>query len=288
MPSSASRLRSDLNDITEKLVDLIDGLVIERFGNSSEHVVFIAPDFYWGEPTPEQTSLQLGIKRDYEEWFELFNTLFAKAPNDLTRRIEEADQTLRGWIELESNWSITHDRAANGEQLREDVKRFLDLLDIVGNDQSNGVILIPDTNAFADEPDPVKYRPLARSESFSFLLLPTVLEELDDLKRNHRNPDFRDKVNKAIKRLKGWRNQGPLRRGVTVDRTIAVRSLAHEPDMEHTLAWLSKDVKDDRIIASVLETQAENPAARVVLVTGDINLMNKADFARVECAELPG
>ena len=53
-----------------------------------------------------------------------------------------------------------------------------------------------------------------------------------------------------------------------------------------TLKWLDEDNCDDRIIASVLEVQSSNPTARVVLVTGDINLLNKADVARIESAEL--
>ena len=64
-----------------------------------------------------------------------------------------------------------------------------------------------------------------------FLLLPTVLAELDTLKNNHRNSDFRKKVNKVIARVKGWRTQGTLRNGVTVSGTITVKAVASEPDM---------------------------------------------------------
>ena len=56
--------------------------------------------------------------------------------------------------------------------------------------------------------------------------------------------------------------------------------------MENTLSWLDENIRDDRIIASVLEVQSTQPNARVVLVTGDINLSNKADVAQIETAEL--
>ncbi len=147
-------------------------------------------------------------------------------------------------------------------------------------------VLIPDTNAIADNPDPTQYRAITGDDSFIFLLLPTVLGELDQLKNNHRNPDFREKVNKAITRIKGWRHQGHLPSGVTVDGTITVKAVAKEPDMSATLTWLDKENRDDRIIASVLDIQSSYPNAQVVLITGDINLSNKADLARIETSEI--
>ena len=56
--------------------------------------------------------------------------------------------------------------------------------------------------------------------------------------------------------------------------------------MLDTLTWLDKENRDDRIIASVLEVQSSYPTARVVLITGDVNLSNKADLARIETSEL--
>ena len=73
---------------------------------------------------------------------------------------------------------------------------------------------------------------------------------------------------------------------MTVSQTITVTAVAIEPDMQHTLTWLDKDNRDDRIIAAFLEVQSAYPTARVVLTTGDINLSNKADVARIETTEL--
>jgi len=41
------------------------------------------------------------------------------------------------------------------------------------------------------------------------------------------------------------------------------------------------------IVASVISLQAAHPAARVILITGDINLQNKADAAFTEVADPP-
>jgi predicted ribonuclease YlaK len=118
-------------------------------------------------------------------------------------------------------------------------------------------------------------------------LLPTVLGELDKLKIEHRNPEVREKARKVIDRIKGWRKQGALVDGITVDKSIKVKAASREPDLKHTLSWLDASNNDDRIIASVFALQAESPSAHVILVSGDINLLNKADVAMIETAEIP-
>ena len=98
---------------------------------------------------------------------------------------------------------------------------------------------------------------------------------------------MREKARKVIGRIKGWRKQGALVDGVTVDKSIKVKAASREPDLKKTLSWLDPSNNDDRIIASVLTLQSESPSAQVILVSGDINLLNKADVAMIETAELP-
>ena len=286
MPSTASRLQSDLKTLAERLSDLIRELPVEWFDWHGGGVFVVAPEYYWGEPSAEQFKAQLAIKRDYEEWFEVFRSVFRTATDDLNQRIKNADQGIRKWIELSPNWSLCPDPVSNEKNLREDAEQFVKILEILEVGGANETILIPDTNAIIGKLDPTQYKAIAGDDNFVFLLLPTVLAELDALKNDHRNRDFREKVKKAISRVKGWRNQGTLRDGVTVCRTITVKAVATEPDMKHTLTWLDKDNCDDRIIAAVLEVQSAYPTARVVLVTGDINLLNKADVARIEASEM--
>lgn len=286
MPSTASRLQSDFKALTERLIDLIRELPVEWRDRYGGGVTIIGPEYRWGAPTAEQINDQLAIKRDYEEWFEVFRSVFRTATDELNQRINKADQRFRNWIELSSNWSLCSDPSSNEKNLRDDAELFVKILEIVEVSGAVEIILIPDTNAIIGKPDPTQYKAIARDDKFVFLLLPTVLAELDTLKNNHRNSDFRKKVNKVIVRVKGWRNQGTLRNGVTVSGTITVKAVASEPDMQRTLKWLDKDNRDDRIIAFVLEVQSTYPTARVVLVTGDINLLNKADVARIEACEL--
>ena len=259
MDSTVSRLKSALYSLTERSVELIRTVPIERL-NRHSGVVFLAPDYYWGEASDEQLNQQLQIKRDYDVWIQSFQLLFRGSADDLTRRIKEYDKEVRTWIELKANWSLTFDRDDNEEKLRAASKQLADLMAIVASADGER-ILVPDTNVIANEPDPTKYRHIAGHNIYVFLLLPTVLAELDALKNAHQNPNFREKVKKAIARIKGWRTQGSLLAGVTVYKTITVRAIGTEPDIKNSLSWLDKENRDDRIIASVLEVQSDHPTS---------------------------
>ena len=78
-----------------------------------------------------------------------------------------------------------------------------------------------------------------------------------------------------------------LHRGVKVQGQVAVRTEGREPNLGASLSWLDPTVADDRIIACVLELQHRHPTARVVLLTGDVNLLAKADLAGIPTADTP-
>ncbi len=286
MKTVASRLRETLVRMTDRLAALVCGVPVRYFERESKGIVFIAPEYYWEERTVQQAAQLHVIKRDYEEWIELLRSVFRSSSNDVKEAIEQADGLYRTWLEFDQNWSLRPDPTGNEVSFRADASKFDRLLDILDSASRTGVIVIPDTNSIVEHPDPIHYRTVAGSASFTFVLLPTVLSELDDLKTLHRNPDFRDKAKRTIARIKGWRMQGRLRDGVTVDGTITVRAVPKDPKMHDSLSWLDPTIGDDRIIASVLEVQAANPSDQVVLVTGDINLLNKAEAACIDHAEV--
>jgi hypothetical protein len=113
------------------------------------------------------------------------------------------------------------------------LEQLLSVLDAVSEDE---IILVPNTNSLLAASDPIEHRKVSGENSFVFMILPTVLGELDRLKVEHRNPDVREKAKKVITWIKGWRNQGPLAKGVTVDKTITVKALHTEPNMKATLS----------------------------------------------------
>jgi hypothetical protein len=279
---SVSRIRNRLQIIVEGLIELITDIPIHY----RDLDWFIAPRWVWGEINDEQRAKQIELKREFEQVIELLRLLLRGAPEDTMRQLDEAEKEFRIWLELRSNWNLSNNRQENilnVLQIATKLEKTLDILSAVGKKE---VIIVPDTNSLLVESDPVKYRKIARTDSVMFLLLPTVLGELDRLKVEHRIPEVRDKAKKVISRIKGWRQQGSLHTGVTIDKSILVKARHSEPDMNNTLSWLTADVQDDRIIASILQLQAEQPSSQIILVTGDINLMNKADAALINTAEI--
>lgn len=284
--STSQKLRSELEKLIEKLASIIRDIPVKYSNHRGGDFVVLAPDYYWSKPNPEQEADLLAVKREYNEWFAVIQSTFRASTDDVDRKIQEVDKLFRKWLELKTNWSLRPSPDTNEDSFRDDIKGFNAILEILDATKGEAVLIIPDTNSLVAHPDPVDYREIAGCKSFTLLFLPTVLSELDELKNLHRNPDFRDKAKKVITRVKGYRKQGSLREGVKVDGSITVKAIANEPNMQDALSWLDPEVQDDRVIASVLEIQAFNPNAHIILVTGDINLLNKADAARICIDEL--
>jgi hypothetical protein len=279
-------LRADLDSIEAQLVSLVKSSPVYRFDpDLGGWIIANAADYCFETPTPEQLRLQLPLKAGFGRWLERFNLLFRVRSSEVANRIEAASEKLTNWIELGTNYDLTGNRDANARLAQESVETFRALLGL--RTSVREIILIPDTNAITAATDPTAYRNIAGTDEFTFLLLPTVLSELDKLKITARDQAYRERVGKVIARVKGWRGQGSLTQGVVVDKTIRVRAIAEEPRFGSTLGWLDLTSGDDRIVASVLEVQASEPAASVTLVTGDINLQNKAEAARIPYAEPP-
>lgn len=156
-------------------------------------------------------------------------------------------------------------------------KKFIEL----HTNENIKTIIIPDTNSIIQYPEPISYKSISHSEKYDFIILPTVLSELDKHKITHRNEEFRKKVASVIKRLKGYRKQGDVLTGVTVSQNITLKMIATEPNFEKSLSWLDPHNNDDRIIANVLELQISNPGDNIIFVTSDINLQNKAELANL-------
>lgn len=286
--SCVGLLRKRLEAIEAKMLELLDCSTVSTWRDDPySGIVFIGPSHHWGEPDDQQRRLQIELKGLYTDWSEQMRLLFSGAPDDLQKEIADTDTFVRKWIEKESSWDIEPDKEANKQVFGKKIAVFYNALTTLDDTKRSKVTLVPDTNAFVWCPDPVGYGAITGSESYDFVLLPTVLSELDDLVMKSRDEAFREKVKAAIRRYKGWREQGRLVDGVTVNRTITVRSIAREPNFEKTLHWLDRTIRDDRIVASVLELQRALPSAVIVLVTSDVNLQNKADAASIPCAESP-
>lgn len=281
MTTAAARLEAEFESLRDRLARLIRGLDVHRLGEGSGSVVLLVPDYWWDDPTPEQINEQIAIKRAYGQWIERLRQIFRGAPSEIVRQIDEADQDLCTWIELESNWSISPDRDENERNLFATCDKLVAVLRIAAAGPEE-ILVLPDTNVLLDDPSPENYRSILSADEFVMILVPMVISELDELKRSHNRSEVREGAKAMIRRIRGWSQQGSLIDGVTVDRSITVRAIDAEPDMASTLSWLDQDTPDDRFIASALEVQARHPACHVVVLSSDNNLLNKAEVAGLD------
>lgn len=287
MKTFVEYLTLQLDSIKLTMFELLDNSRIKFSRDDSySNIVVISPKQYWDSPTEIEQTLQIKLKKIYGQWIETFKLFTENSPEASKRKIAETDRFVISWIEKNSDWEIPYTIAEAKTKFDNKILFYYDTLNLYSSNGDKEIIIIPDTNALIQEPDPKAYKSLTGSDKLTIVFLPTVLSELDDLKTKSSNSDFQKKVKSVITRLKGYRRQGNLIDGVLVEKTIKLKMVASEPNFDRTLSWLDRDNNDDRIIASSLEIQRDNPSSAVCLVTSDINLQNKTEMARLSYIDI--
>lgn len=242
-------------------------------------------DYYWKNLSEEGKQLQSKLNSDFEQFTSIIRTLLNKQLDHIRNSFEDYCKGIRPMIEQQGQTFESSKTFFLNEAIRLIDEQIL-LLKTIYNASSHSTIIVPDTNSLIYNPnlEGWEYDSIPK---FEIILTPTILEELDKLK-TFRNEDVRKKSEGLINRLKGYRTRGrlidgiPLRKGVSSLRTIAL-----EPDFTSTLPWLQSDNNDDRIIASFVEIIRNHLHSEIFLCTRDINLQNKAGYARLPFIEPP-
>jgi hypothetical protein len=287
MKTFVEHLNDQLDSIKLMMFELLDNSRIKvSRDNHYSNIVVITPTQYWDSPTETEQTLQIRLKKNYGQWIETFRLFTEDSPEASKRKVDETDKFVNSWIEKKSDWGIPNTIAEAKIKFEKNINFFYDTLDLYSSDGNREIIVVPDTNALIQEPDPKSYKGLTGSDKITIIFLPTVLSELDELKIKSSNQEFQKKVKSVIKRLKGYRQQGNLIDGVIVEKTIKIKMVASEPNFDLTLSWLDRENNDDRIIASAFEIQRDNPSSAVCLVTSDINLQNKTEMARLSYIDI--
>ncbi len=287
------RLEQQLRSLENQVIGLLNASTIERYPDHRYDpfyepvVIALINDYHWGEDNEGQKLLQLKLLQLYSSWFEHFQLLFRDSPEETQRQIRETHTAVKKWIEKEDGWNVPPTIEEAKTLFKEQLQVYYQLLQIFKTSSQARVILVPDTNALIICPDVTRYGEVVGQTAYTVVIVTTVLSELDKLKRDHRDIEFRNKVQAVIRRLKGLFLQGDIHEGVIVNKTVTVRTTAQGPDFTKTLSWLDPDNNDDCIIAAALEVQREEPSNIVVLVTSDINHQNKAIMAKLPYVEPP-
>jgi hypothetical protein len=287
LQSFQERLTSELQRIEAAILDLWHKSQIEEFRNDPRSdLVFLGNPYYWKALPIEHRAAQAQLLGLYRHWYELFYRCHAQHSSDMQDHLDQTNADVLAAIELKSDWGTAATFEENRTLLSDKLNFFRSLLEQhLGNETE--FVLVPDTNALLKVADPAQYGDVIDSTSFTFVIVPTVLAELDGLKRSRATQAVGDKAEKAIRIIKGLRKQGSVLEGVTVAKTITVKMIPTEPRMADLPSWLDPSNQDDRIIGSVLEIQSARPSTVVVLVTDDMNLQNKAEMAFLPWAEPP-
>jgi hypothetical protein len=290
--SYLSRLRSDLASLKAQLDALLDLSTIEYVNpNTPGSSVFFADaaDWGWGSSDEATAAAQMALLGLWVVWFDRFKLLFPHPTPDVTSKMQEADDFIRRWVARDGTFDYLIPQTI--EQAKQvaatQLAAFDDLLGIAARAGDDTLRLVPDTNALLRNPAVEVYGTALGATSYTVHMVTTVLAELDDLKDRGRSADLREKAEKVVRRLKGLRDRGSLAEGVTVAGKVRLRLEHREVNARTVLPWLDPTVPDDRIIAAALRLQSDHPAGVVVLVTGDINLQNKADAVGLPYAEVP-
>jgi hypothetical protein len=292
--SLAENLERVLDEMVATMDDLFSNSTIDFVENRSRReserygVAFIGlADGAWGPLNDAQRQLQRRVLEQWDPWIEQMHLLFSGDTKEAQRTIDDAAKAIAGWIHRSGHeFAIPKTMSEATLVFRKMVEPLYERLRSLEHG-SAALIVVPDTNVLIRSPDVTAYGTVLGALSYTVLLVPGVLGELDEHKVNHRNPAVRTKAQGISNRIKGWRNQGDLAKGVRVQGDIWVRVEGREPDLSRTLSWLQADVVDDRIVATVLEVQRRHPTDRIVLLTGDTLMLAKADAASIPTADTP-
>lgn len=242
----------------------------------------------WDELDDRSRQIQSKTLEEYRRFSSVLEVFFKQQPENTIKTFQEKKQIILDVIEQkweQQTYFGNCDRALS--EAKEALDSQINLLKRLYTISQNTFVVIPDTNALLFNPDLQNWR-FDSVEQFTIVLMPTVLSELDKLKVDSRSDSVREKAEKLIRQIKEYRRRGRLTDGVPLlkDKSQIV-AIAVEPMFSESLSWLDANNNDDRLLASCLEIMRKMIESQVILLTRDINLQNKAEFARIPFLEPP-
>jgi len=292
MKTIVENLRAKGEQIALLLNDLSKHSSIRRWNFKDDgSLVFVGGDFAWNKLDDRGRQLQAECLEQYRRFHALLQTLLREQPDDTLRELRDTDRQILGIIQ-QQDLLFADNIKSYFEAALSAFKTQIDLINRLYGTATGKIVLVPDTNALIFNPDLTKWT-YAGIPEFIILLTPTVLSELDNLKVNHRVESVQKKAEQLIRQLKEFRRRaadrgGSLAEGATLVTGVSeIVAGAIEPQIQKSLPWLDPANKDDQILAGVIEAMRTRPHSPVLLVTRDINLQNKADFAGIPFLEPP-
>lgn len=288
-PSYLSKMLAELDQIEVDYAGVLRRSTIlnidpNRHGGG---IMFLGYTVYaWGPSDAALEVASMDLLRRVRDWGPRYRLLFPHPVKTVSLRLDADLGLLEAWVLREGKdhsvpESVEQAVAALGASV-EDLRGLSALLPA----DEYVIRLAPDTNTLIDNPDLAAHT-AELGPRYMAHVLPVVFGELDDLKRSGRTPDLREAAKKADRRLKGLRNNGDVRAGVTVAGGVAAVFEHVEPSADGMPAWLDLSVPDDRFVAAVLHLQSQHAGSALYVATGDLNMQNKLSAVGLPFIELP-
>lgn len=287
-----SNLRIEADLIQKLLKDLLSKSSIQRwYDPNTSPVMWMGGHFSWMSLGEEGRQIQAHLLNEYRRFLAMAQVLLKGHPDTTIEKMNEADGCILEFIQ-QKDILFKADPRPYFESANQGIETLTDLLNGLYGRTDGMATLVPDTNALLFNPAIEKWT-FTDTPQFLLVLTAPVLSELDSLKINHRVESVREKAEKIIRQIKEYRRRAEwagrrLADGVELVSGISrIATLATEPRMSDSLPWLDPTNKDDRILANLIEVMRSNPRSPVWLVTRDVNLQNKADYANLPFVEPP-
>jgi len=160
-----------------------------------------SPDYRWKKLTIHQERKQIELSKLHNDFIEYLDGLVSITPiSAIQKRYEKIKKEFETWLYLEKNFALSDSIEKNKKSYLDTVNEMRSILELYKK-QEDSFIIVPDTNALFIEPDPAKYIDIVNLKKFIFLLLPTVVSELD--KKAKEEKDIGKKAKGLIKKNKG-------------------------------------------------------------------------------------
>lgn len=279
-PSGLDRCDELLDELRVALDGLLKVSHVEFYDPSSHSGLLVVGwnKWQWGQ-LPDEAAPKVGRAREaFARLTDFISTLARTAP-DRARELEGIDAFFERVIE-QPNGSYPNGAPEStiekvGALVEKELTEYGEVIRRLpaahGTAQQ---LLVAGTSALLDRPDLGSWK--LDGKAWTIILLPQVLSELDERKRDART---RDAAQKVINQIEDFDRRGDTFIGVPLSGKLSIREVPFSPDMSKTLPWLRPDVPDDAIIAGALELVAQDLTARVALTASDRNIRNKARLA---------
>lgn len=248
-----------------------------------EHVIQLGPQFDWLPLDDDGIRVQDAAHREYSEFVDFASVIMSRVVSERRETFCKLTARVQDLVHHHKD-GASYEVPKLAERARAALRKQGEMLSAFAV-PSERVIVVPDTSSLLAAPNLEAHDyGTARVE---VVLVPVVLRQLDT-KKQRGTPEARADARRLLADIRSHRKGGSLLSGVRIGENIVLRAIATEPRFQESLSWLDKDVEDDQLVASVFEITRENLGGRVVLVTEDINLENKATLARIPFCSTQG